>query len=243
MTFPSELKLWRFLFDFLEYLPPAVFKSLMQFVLKTSFTPNQTSLLTGLILSSCRNPRIFADADSKNILKRLIDNFEIICGHENTIKKQELKLTTLLNLLKILLQFTSQETLSVDETFRQLLFSDLPADSPPNYIDKKQDDTYHRNFEKVLNVFKILMSSISFDDWIESGELGSELVLQSCAEVSYWPADSAAPSNMQRLIAHYQALCCEALEVRHVHRNVTLICTIVQKIFYVFDISLRLIPA
>ena len=222
MTFPSELKLWRFLFDFLEYLPPAVFKSLMQFVLKTSFTPNQTSLLTGLILSSCRNPRIFADADSKNILKRLIDNFEIICGHENTIKKQELKLTTLLNLLKILLQFTSQETLSVDETFRQLLFSDLPADSSPNYIDKKQDDTYHRNFEKVLNVFKILMSSISFDDWIESGELGSELVLQNCAEVRYWPADTAAPSNMQRLIAHYQALCCEALEVRHVHRNVTL---------------------
>lgn len=222
MTFPSELKLWRFLLEFLQYLPPSVFTSLMQFVLKTSFTPNQTSLLTGLILSSCRNPRIFADADSINILKRLVDNFEIICGHENTIKKPELKLTTLLNLLKILRQFTSQETLSVDETFRQLLFSDLPADSSSNDIDKKQDDAYQRNFEKLLNAFKILMSSISFDDWIESGEVSSELVLQSSAEVSYWPAETAAPSNMQRLIAHHQALCSDALEVRHVqHRNVT----------------------
>ena len=65
------------------------------------------------------------------------------------------------------------------------------------------------------------MSSISFDDWIESGEVGSELVLQSSAEVTYWPEETAAPTTMQRLIAHFQALCCDALEVRHVAKRLT----------------------
>ena len=151
----------------------------------------------------------------------LIGKFEVICGDENAVNNLELKLTTLLNLLKILLQFTSQETLSVDEPFRQLLFSDFPVDNTSIPIDKKLDDTYQGNIEKLLNVFKILMSSISFDDWIESGEVSSELVLRSSLEVSYWTADTAAPSNMQRLIAHYQALCCDALEVRNVAGHVT----------------------
>ena len=70
----------------------------------------------------------------------------------------------------------------------------------------------------------MLMGSISFDDWIESGEVGSDLVLRSSAEVVYWPAETAAPTNMQRLIAHFQALCCDALEVRHVARRVTYKC-------------------
>ena len=151
----------------------------------------------------------------------LIGKFEVICGDENTVKNLKLKLTTLLNLLKILLQFTSQKTLSVDEPFRQLLFSDFPIDSTSIPIDKKLDDTYQGTIEKLLNVFKILMSSISFDDWIESGEVSSELVLRSSSEVSYWTAETAAPSNMQRLIAHYQALCCDALEVRNVAGHVT----------------------
>ena len=90
----------------------------MQFVLKTSFSSDQTSLVTGLILSSCRNPRIVANADSKNILKMLIGKFEAICEDKSTVKCLELKLKTLLNLLKILLVLTSQETLSVDESFR-----------------------------------------------------------------------------------------------------------------------------
>ena len=222
MTCLSELKLWRFLLDLLQFLPPAPFTSLLEFVLKASFTPNQTSLLTGLILSSCSNPRIFANAEGKNIFKMLIDRFEDVCGHENTIKNLNIKLTTLLNLLKILLQVTNKATTSsMDDTFQQLLFSDFPGDSSPTGNDTKLDDTYLGSIEKLLNVFKLLMSSISFDDWIESSEVGSELVLRSSAELSYWPAETAAPSNMQRLLAHYQALCCEALEVRHVSRNVT----------------------
>ena len=48
----------------------------------------------------------------------LISKFEAICEDKSTVKSLELKLKTLLNLLKILLEFTSQETLSVDESFR-----------------------------------------------------------------------------------------------------------------------------
>ena len=188
----------------------------------------------------------------------LIGKFEAICEDKSTVKNLELKLKTLLNLLKVLHEFTSQETLSVDESFRQrnvkqlthislykssllssvkssclyvswfrqLLFSDFPADSTSTEIDKKLDDDTYRgnNIEKLLNVFKMLMSSISFDDWIESGEVGSELVLRSCAEVIYWPTETPAPTTMQRLIAHFQALCCDALEVRHVARRVTSKC-------------------
>ena len=154
----------------------------------------------------------------------LIDSFEVICGHQQTTNNLELKITLLLNLLKIILQFTNQETLSMDQSFQQLLFSDFPGDSTLIDIDRKVDDQhfYLDNIEQLLNVFKMIMSAISFDEWIESSEVASNLVLQMSAEVRYWPVETAAPSNMQRLIAHHQALCCEALEVRLEIRNACL---------------------
>ena len=224
MVSSSELQLWRFIVDLLQCLPPPVYTSLMQFILKTSFTPDQATLLTGLILSSCRNPRIIANTNCKNILKMLINSFEVICGHQQTTNNLELKITILLNLLKIILQFTNQETLSMDQSFQQLLFSDFPGDSTLIDIDRKVDDQhfYLDNIEQLLNVFKMIMSAISFDEWIGSSEVASNLVLQISAEVRYWPVETAAPSNMQRLIAHHQALCCEALEVRLEIRNACL---------------------
>ena len=60
------------------------------------------------------------------------------------------------------------------------------------------------------------MNEISFDDWIEASEMVCDTVLHNVAGagVVYWPGtDSAAPSNMQMLLAHHQALCCHAFKV------------------------------
>ena len=218
----SKLNLWKYLNELLQFLPPATLQNLLSgIVQETEFTPDQTILLTGLILSSCKNPRMYADGGCKNVVQSLIAKFETLSAHENTKNNGVLKLIALLNVLTLLQEFMNSgpatellPSLEPDQDqFPDILFSDIVDKSSIDRLPKKSEPDLG-NIELLLTLFKTLMAEITFDEWLSCSETSSGVALHNSAGVRYWPPDFPAPSNLQMLIAHKQYVCADILKVR-----------------------------
>ena len=129
-------------------------------------------------------------------------------------KSKEFRLTVLLNILLLLQEFVISSRSDCTEPLQDVFYDILTCEAPELEKEVKEANSDTEMIENLLRIYKNLMNAISFDDWIESSEIVSDIVLQNEAGVEYWPTGSTgAPSNMQMLLAHHQALCCEALKV------------------------------
>ena len=127
---------------------------------------------------------------------------------------KEFRLTVLLNVLLLLQEFVNSTRSYCTEPLQDVFHDILTCEAPELEKEVKETISNTEMIENLLRIYKNLMGAISFDDWIESSEIVSEIVLQNEVGVEYWPTGSTgAPSNMQMLLAHHQALCCEALKV------------------------------
>lgn len=132
-------------------------------------------------------------------------------------KTKEFRLTALLNVLLLLQEFVVPRPYWSKPTTdqQQDVFHDLLCCEGAPDLEKEAFSKIDL-IENLLIFYKKLMNEISFDDWIEASEMVCDTVLHNVAGagVEYWPGtDSAAPSNMQMLLAHHQALCCHAFKV------------------------------
>ena len=202
-------------------MPPPVLSNVTNVINQDYSLASDTSLnilTTSLILSCCKNPRLTADDKIlESVLKLLFTKFEKTLDKRSG-KSKEFLFTALLNVLLLMQEFVSSRTSDcnsnsehLQDVFHDILYCEVPD------LEKEVKEVNSNNTEMIENLlifYKKLMTEISFDDWIESSDMNCDIVLQNDAGVEYWPvADSAAPSNMQMLIAHHQALCCQAFEV------------------------------
>ena len=203
--------MWDQLINLVKFLPPDPCQYILNFVLNIEFTADELILITGLILSAWQNPRFIAI----DVMKSLIRKFEQLSSHATTKSSVDLSLSSLLCLLKLLHNFMRPAQFKLDKSnpYQDILFCDISEKETIGKFNTKTNEVDGQLVDSVIKLYEVIMNQISFDDWLSGAEISSEKVLNNAAGLEFWPEDSAAPSNMQMLIAHHQAICCDIIKV------------------------------
>lgn len=210
--------MWPYLIELVKFLPPDPCQHILNFVLNIEFSANELILLTGLILSAWQNPRL----NAKDVLTSLILKFEQLSSNAESRSAVDLNLSSLLYLTTMLHSFMRpgnreagpvQFSLDNSSPYQDILFCDLPDKEAIEEFNNETNEVDGQLVDLLMELYKAAMNQISFDVWLSGAEISSEKVLNNAAGVEFWPAESAAPSNMQMLIAHHQAVCCDIIKV------------------------------
>ena len=188
----------------LDSLPPVVVEEVVKLVSK-KVLPSQNTIITSLILSSSSNVRI--NPDTVVELVAILRNKSLQLEVKSNIN---LKLTVIVNLLVLLRKFmNSSDRKVLSDDHQSLLYCDMTDTTVP---DTSVD---LRPLLLLLSLYKELMVELTVEDWLESVEVKSSVVLESSLAEQIWPEECPPPSNMQMLISHLQHDC------RHLMKNLT----------------------
>jgi len=212
-----QVSMWRHLVFLLKFLPPTSLMNVVNSFMTQAFTVDQSSLLTGVILSFYLNPLARSSETFYETLEALINKFKTTQKSQlETSHKTALKLSAVLNCLillnEMLISNSSKKETSQD-VYQDILFCGV---SNVNLIEYSAEDKKCAEhvlcIENLLTLYKDLMNEITIQEWMDGSDISTEKLLSNTSGVEYWPTDTAAPSNIQMLIAHTQALCCERLK-------------------------------
>ena len=188
----------------LDSLPPVVVEEVVKLVSK-KVLPSQNTIITSLILSSSSNVRI--NPDTVVELVDILRNKSLQLEVKSNIN---LKLTVIVNLLVLIRKFmNSSDRKVLSDDHQSLLYCDMTDTTVPN------TSVDLRPLLLLLSLYKELMVELTVEDWLESVEVKSSVVLESSLAEQIWPDESPPPSNMQMLISHLQHDC------RHLMKNLT----------------------